>query len=267
MTLRSLTPGWRRRVAALALPALLAVLGACADAPTFPNALQWLADGEEWIAVLPPEQLPRASAWARFAGSDADAAALASRVSHLETEAVASLSRGDVYGAARFREQAVGLLERSIRLTPAAPLLRDAASAIDLWTDRVHANLRTDDAPGLLAALDSVAAARAAATRSLEAGDSIAAAVALIDAGERIRSWSPTLVAVRALQRAELRLAQHPLPPAEAARAQHLVRSAHDAVLARDPVRALQRAVYALQIAGGQEVAQAPDTRGLPSIP
>jgi hypothetical protein len=250
-----------RLVAALAL---LSVAG-CADAPTFPNALQWLADGEEWIAVLPPEQLPHASAWARYAGDPARAADLASRVTHLEVEATGALTRGDVVGASRLRREAVSLLERSIRSAPDPQILRDAAGAVDLWSDRVHANLSAEAAPGLAAALDSVAAARRDAARSLERGDSVAAAVALIDAGERIRSWAPTLVAVRALQRAELRLAERPLTAAEAERAQHLVRSAHQALLANDPVRALQRAVYALQIAGGQEVSQGADLSGVPA--
>src|SRR5215218_3381206 len=96
-------PAYRRPAMRLALVAMAALASACADAPTFPAALQWLADGEEWVAVLPPASLPTATEWARFAGGGASGAELGRRMATMETEVAAALTRGDLAGATRLR--------------------------------------------------------------------------------------------------------------------------------------------------------------------
>ena len=234
------------------------VLGGCADAPTFPAALQWLADGEEWVAVLPPAGLPRTTDWARFAGSGEETTRLAERLASLESAAALALSHGDVAGATRLRAESVGLLSLSLTRAPDAALLGDAASAIDLWNARVREKVDVEQAPALAAALDSIAAARADAALALESGDTVAAALALMEAGERIRSWSPTVVAVRLVDRADSRVGALTDDGIAATRARHLLRSSRQALRDDDPMRAMQRAIYALQLAAGQQMPAAP---------
>src|SRR5687768_12121522 len=243
----------RRLAGRLALASLALVAGGCADAPTFPAALEWLADGEEWVAVLPPAGLPQAADWARFAAEE-QAPALARQLASMETSVALALSHGDVAGAARLRADAVLLLGRSIRRAPDAAILRDGAAAIDLWGARVRETVQVDQAPALAAALDTIAATRSRAALALESGDSIGAALALLDAGERIRSWSPMAVAVRLVERAGERVGALPEEGVAATRARHLLLSSRQALRAGDPMRAMQRAIYALQLAGGQQL-------------
>ena len=247
----------RRLAARLALAALGLAAGGCADAPTFPAALQWLADGEEWVAVLPPAGLPQAADWARFAGEE-EAPALAKELASVETSVALALSHGDVAGAARLRADAVLLLGRSIRRAPDAAILHDGATAVDLWGARVRETVKVEQAPALAAALDTIAATRTRAALALESGDSVAAALALLDAGERIRSWSPMVVAVRLVDRAEARVGALPTGTLAATRARHLLLSSRQALRSGDPMRAMQRAIYALQLAAGQQMADAP---------
>jgi hypothetical protein len=249
---------FRRIAASFALLATVLLAGGCADAPTFPATLRWLAEGEEWIAVLPPSSLPTAAEWARSTGDPAGREALALRMNSMEAQAAAALSRGDLAGATRLRSDATVLLSRSVRHAPDRGILQEGASAVDLWTTRVHADLGAEDAPALASALDSIAAARRDASRALAAGDSVGAARALIDAGERIRTWSPTFVAARLLGRVEARVAARAATGTDGLRAQHLLRSSREALGSGDPVRAMQRAIYALQLAGGQQMSEPP---------
>ena len=242
-----------RSAGRLALVALAALAGGCADAPTFPAALQWLADGEEWVAVLPPAGLPQAADWARFADHD-EAPALAKRLGSMESSVALALSHGDVAGAARLRADAVLQLKLSIHRAPDPVILREAGNAVDLWGVRVRETVDVEQAPSLAAALDSIAAVRSRATVALESGDSIGAALALLDAGERIRSWSPIAVAVRLVERAGARVGALPEEGISATRARHLLLSSRQALRAGDPMRAMQRAIYALQLAGGQQL-------------
>jgi hypothetical protein len=237
---------------------LCALAGACADAPTFPAALRWLADGEDWVAVLPPADLPSATDWARYSGEVGEVDAVVDRMTAMEAGVVTALTRGDVATAARMRSEAALLLGRSMTRVPDREVVDLAMGAIDLWTTRVALNVRLADTPALAAAVESISADRAAAASALARGDSLAAARTLMDAGERIRAWSPSLVAVRVLQRAETRVAQQANTGTAALRAEHLVRSARDALLAGDPARAMQRAIYALQLAGGQQMPDPP---------
>ena len=246
-----------RLLGGLALASLAVAAGGCADAPTFPAALQWLADGEEWVAVLPPEGLPQAADWARFA-SEEQGPALAQRLASMETAVALALSHGDVAGAARLRSEAALLLGGAIRRAPDAAILRDGAAAIDLWGSRVRETVRVEEAPALVAAMDTIAAARSRAALALERGDSIGAALALLDAGQRIRSWSPMAVAMRLVERADDRVGALPDDAIGATRARHLLLSSRQALRAGDPMRAMQRAIYALQLAAGRQMAEAP---------
>lgn len=231
--------------------ALAALGGACIDSPTYPGALHWLADDEAWVAVLPPDLLPTATAWARASRAPGDTA-LVRRVSDLESAAVATLWGGDVTGATVRRAEIVSALASVQVVDPA--LVRDASFAVDLWMGRVRDQVVVEEGTPLAAAVDTVSQLRDAAALALSEGDSIAGTVALIDAGERIRAWSPTVVAVRVLGRAEKRVAELPPGNPDGDRARHLIRSSTEAIRSGEPLLALQRALYALQVASGQRL-------------
>jgi hypothetical protein len=76
--------------------------------------------------------------------------------------------------------------------------------------------------------------------------------VELAEAGVVVSSMAPAAVADRLLVHAESRLAERAAGDADAERALRLLRHAREALADGDEVRALRRALYALQLADGK---------------
>ena len=242
----------RHRRTLTALTALLAVSAGCADAPTAPALAEWLARSEPLAAVLPPEQLPPAGSWLPMSGATPAAA----RLSELEGAADAAFRRGQLGAAARYRSEAGVLAATSLHGLPDARLLHTTREAVDLWLLRVERSTGGETSPAVGALLRPVMSGRDAAAASLAAGDTVAAARSLVRSAEEIRGVAPRLAVLRVLEGAESRVAALDPRGREAERARHLVSTAREALAADDAVRALQRAVYASQIARGQQLAE-----------
>ena len=234
---------------------LCAAAAACADAPTGPSALaEYHA---MWQAVLPSEQLPHPSAWL---GEDAGSESLRRatvRVRRFEADAGRAFERGDVRRFAEARRAAVTVLSEVMTAPPPAAIVTDARAAIDAWVVQVGPTVSAGDLPALSAAFAEVVRARDGAAASLASADSVGAALALIDAAERIRASTPTLISLHVIGRAEARLAGSDGGARARERARHLLLGAREAVASGEPIRAVQRALYALQLAGGQEMVDA----------
>lgn len=231
-----------------------ATAAGCADAPMDPGALEWLSEGREWAAVLPPDDLPEATTWLPFLDAGPAGDTPRERVRVLERQADHASRSGDLLHARELRGEAARVAVESMVRTPDATALQAALGAVDIWIERVRAGSGATEPPALAIALDAVGAARHRAGSLLAEGDTTAALHELSAASEQIREWAPTAVALRMLWHVEARLQDSPLSDSEAERARHLVRSARESLGAGDPVGALQRAVYALQILGGGRV-------------
>lgn len=226
----------------------------CADAPMDPAALEWLPEGRVWAAVLPPDDLADATTWLPYVHAGPAGDAPRNRVRLLEQQAAHASRRGDLGRARELREEAVRLAVGSLARAPDAPALQVAVGAVDAWLERVRTGSGATELPALAEALHAVDAARARTGHLLATGDTAAALHELSDASEHIREWAPTAVALRVLSHVEAQLQDSSLSTAETERADHLVRSARESLAADDPVGALHRALYALQVAGGGRV-------------
>jgi hypothetical protein len=238
----------------LASAALLALLAACKDAPTAPQALQVMAAGRDWVAIATPTDLPTAATWAPFLMRQGEEGrAVVGRVKELERQSDRSRKDGAFARASALRREAAELAVSSLDSAPSADIVLESAGGVDRW-------LRSVDAVGLgtsrllVATVDSVRAGRAAAKEALAAGDTVAAVRAIMAASEQIRLWSPPEIAWRALQRAEAAVAAMPDGGADHDRARRLVQGSRLELRTGDPLRALERALYALQLADGAQV-------------
>jgi len=238
----------------LASAALVALLAACKDAPTAPQALQVIAAGRDWIAIAAPTDLPTTSTWVPFLLKRGDAGrAVVGQVKALERQAERSRKEGEFALAGALRREASELAVSSLDAAPSADVVLESAGGLDRW-------LQSVDAVGLgrsqlvAATVDSVRAGRAAAREALAAGDTLAAVRHIVAASEQIRLWSPPEIAWRALQRAEAAVAAMPDGGADRVRARRLVQGSRLELRTGDPLRALERALYALQLAGGAQM-------------
>jgi hypothetical protein len=246
-----------RRGRTVACAALLALVAGCTDAPTSPQAFQLLAGGKDWIAIAAPTDLPTAATWAPFLLQQGDSGhALVERVRALEHQADRARLDGEFARAGDLRREASSLAVNSLTAVPPASVVLESAWALDRWLRRVDAVGVSE--PHVVAAIDSVRAGRDAADGSLESGDTIAAVKQLMAASEQIRRWSPAEIAWRALQRAEVGVAAMPESGTAYNRARHLAQSAREELRSGDPLRALERALYAIQLAGGAQLSSAP---------
>ena len=112
--------------------------------------------------------------------------------------------------------------------------------------------------PELAAALERVEQERDAASEAMSDGRDEEAAVRLTLASEWARAWGPEGVALRVLDRVEERLAQTSAEGG-AERARHFVLSARQELSEGESLRAVQRALYALQLADGQGLSEPED--------
>ncbi|CAN5678580.1 hypothetical protein BH23GEM6_BH23GEM6_10840 [soil metagenome] len=220
-----------------------------------PEAVHRLAGGEEWAAIAAPRELPQLETWLPYLsrGTEQGRAAYQS-VRELERLALQARRAGNLQESALLRNQAEQLTVASLERNPEPAVLQNALYSIDFWIGRVPSSIPLERNSSIAAALNEVTASRVAAAAMLERGDTAAALLEIMSASERIRQHTPEAVAIRVLANAESRIAPEMIGHAAAARALHLLGSARQELISGDPVRALNRALYALQIMEGSEV-------------
>lgn len=236
----------------------LTMQAACTDLPTGADAFQLEADGQLWVAVLPPQGLPDAATWLAYTSSGATPFAMRAEIAELEAQA----RRARVIGNGQRADALLGeALRRSVdamEVDPGRAFFAPRRAALDSWRRSVQAGVAIDRAPALRASLEAVERDGAAVDAALAAGDYRAAATRLTVAAERIRRWSPDGVAAQVLERVEAHLAAAARTPQELERTAHLVDGARQELVGGNPLRAMQRALYALQLAGGSELHEIP---------
>lgn len=235
---------------------LLAGLAACKDAPTEPLTLDLLADGDQWLAVGMPQDLPDARTWLPYLrGSPADSLSPAGRVRLLLRAEESQRHAGAPERAFDLSRQADRIAIRSIARAPDQAVIHAAFSAVDEWRAQMSHGFRSVQ-PLAALAVSVVQRQRTEAEAAYAKGDTIRTAALLGAAAGEIRDWSPASVTLRVLARADERLQSRQLPEEVTTRAKRLVESSRREVLSGDPARALREAIYALQLASGAEVVE-----------
>ena len=222
-----------------------AALAACGDVATAPHSFVREADGALWVAVSEPVGLPSARDWlAALPPTSPAAVSVRARL-----EAAASDRRAGRLEAAIVGENAAA--RAAVAALAAAPderSVREAVAAASEWADRAAARTSGGGFVELAATERGVRAAVDRSRELLAAGDTLAAMREVAAAAEAARAWSPMEVVVRVLARAEAGIDAQADPSPGLRRARHLLRGAREGLSAGDPGRALQRAVYALQL-------------------
>lgn len=218
-----------------------AALCACSDLPSAPESFVREAGGATWVAVVEPVGLPTARTWLAAAPQG-----LAARATLAEAARVKKT--GDVEASFALEERAAHEAAGALPRAPEARLVLGSLAALDEWADR--AALRTEGGAfaELAGAERAVREGSARAHAALAAGDTLAAVREIAGAAETARRWSPVAVALRVVRDAEARIDATPNPSANLIRARHLLRGAREGVAIGDQMRALQRAMYALQL-------------------
>jgi hypothetical protein len=233
----------------------LALLSGCHDSPTLPDAIQRLAGGEEWVAVSAPQELPRLETWLPYLSRESEGGRAAyRRVRELDRLSQAAQREGRLTVAGELRREAQRVAVVALERQPDARVVQRALHSIEFWCDRVAAQVELRAGSELGEAHAQVMAARTLATEQLLRGDTASAVLLIAAAAERIREHTPEAVALRVLQRAQERLDPTALEADAADRAGHLLGNARQELISGDPRRALQRALYALQILEGNEL-------------
>lgn len=239
--------------------AVLASQAACTDLPTGTDAFQLEADGQIWVAVLPPANLPDASTWLGYAAPDPVVAGLArEEVTALQERAHRARAMGDLERADALLDEADQRAVMAMEVSPPIGVFVAARASLDSWQRSVRAGVDLSEVPALAETAAAVERDGEAVDAALTEGDTRTVALRLTAAARRIREWSPDGVALRVLDRAEAHLAATAKSPGEGERAAQLVHSARQALIGGNPLRAMQRALYALQLAGGSELREIP---------
>ena len=226
-------------------------LSACTDLPTGSESFQLEADGTLWTAIQPPPNLPTAVSWLTFS-TEQSGGPLGAEVEALEAEAMRAGALGDTEREERLREEAARLAIDGMETQPGPGVFLTGMASLESWERNVGEQQAViAGVPELAEALAAVERERTAAGESLRAGDRAAAALHLTRAADRVRAWGPQQVVLRALTRVEEQLAQSERSPVQMERTRHLLQSAREELIVGDPLRAVQRALYALQLAGG----------------
>lgn len=226
-------------------------MAACEDAPTEPRAYRHETAEGVWVAVTLPAGTPTVLSWLPYVR---DEAALA-RLRGLDESAREARAAGDLTLALALEGEAADAAAAALAAPPPAGVVDRSFDAVERWLAGVRSRAPGHDV--LDRDVEVVREAHRAARSTRQAGDTLAAVRHLAEAAERIRDHAPEAVANRALLRAEALLRADADPTAETERAVHLVRSARHALAVGEPVRAMRRALYAVQLA--ESVAAAPE--------
>lgn len=234
----------------------VALLAACEDAPTAPRAYVHPAEGELWVAITVPPGVPDLQSWMPYLrAAGPQGSTNLERVRALQTGMERARRAGNAERAHLLEEEAIRVAAGSLTTLPDARLFLRSFGALDAWLARADAQLEEIRLPQLEGAVDAVRFDRQAAESALSAGDTATAVIHLATAALKVREYAPSAVALRVLDRAAERLEAHSLNDVNARRAKRLLANAREALLHRQDTRALQRALYALQIADGQTAA------------
>jgi hypothetical protein len=219
-------------------------LAACEDSPTGPTSYAHVADGRTWVAVAEPAGLAAVESWLPYVGTGP----AAERIGALRADAASARSAGRVEVARALEAEAFAVAGAALERTPGSEALRPALAALDAWTMRAAGRLDVDPDGGLAAAAAEVGDLHRAAHASLARGDTAAAVAEITRASAVAREWSPVSVGLRLLARAEERLDAGGASEPVAARARRLLAGAREGLVTGDSVRAVRRALYALQL-------------------
>ena len=242
-----------RPLAVLCAAALLAV-SACDDGPTGPTSYVQVAGGQAWVAVAEPRGLPRAETWLPYLSPEHRAG-----VDALRARAHRARAAGRPEEALRLEAQALREAAAGVAHAPDAGRVLGALAALEAWTDRARARLELGAHPELAAAAASVAARAQAARAALDAGDTAAAVRHLSEGTLAAREQSPIAVGLRLLAIAEARLQAGAASSATERNVRALLLGARAGLASGDSIRALRRAVYALQLLEGAPAAAVVD--------
>jgi hypothetical protein len=234
------------RPLAVLFAAALPALSACDDGPTAPTSYVQVAGGRAWVAVAEPRGLPRAETWLPYLP-----AASRAGVDALRAGAQRARAAGRPEEALALEGQALRQAAAGVERAPHAGRLLGVLAALEAWTDRARARLDLGAHPELSAAAASVAAQAQAARAALAAGDTAAAVRHLSEGTLAAREQSPMGVGLRLLADAEARLQAGAASGATARNARALLLGARAGLASGDSIRALRRAVYALQLLEG----------------
>lgn len=237
------------RRARLAAALALTLLAACEDAPTGPTSFVQHAAGGTWVAVAEPVGLPRADAWTPFVDS-----AAAATLREMRDRASRARSAGRVEEALAIEAGMMELAARSLVRAPDAARLLSGAAALDAWVDRARARVETGSFAALDAAARAVAAQSDSARAALAAGNAEQAVLHLTRGTVQAREHAPMAVGLRLMAAVEARLASAGESDG-VRRARHLLADAREGLATGDSVRALRRAVYALQLLDAEGIA------------
>jgi hypothetical protein len=245
-----------RRALPCALATLL-LLAACEDAPTAPTSYVQHAAGGVWVAVTEPMSLPRVDTWLPYVG-----AAEAGTLREMRDRAGRLRTSGRVEDALEVDDEIMRLSARSLARTPEPARLLASAAALDEWADRARARLQTGSYPELAGAVLAVTTEAEAARAQMAAGDSGRAVMHLTRGAIAAREHAPLAVGLRLMAAVEARLARERGESAGVRRARHLLADAREGLATGDSLRALRRAVYALQLLDAEGIIVDPADRG-----
>jgi hypothetical protein len=245
-----------RRGAVAALALLL--LAACDDGPTAPTSYVQQTSGGAWVAVMEPVGLPRVETWMPYIEGGGAAAAT---LRDMRDRAARFRTAARVEEALQLEDEMMGFAARSLTRAPEPARMLAAIAALEQWTDRARARLETGSYPELEAAAATVSAHAEAARAALAAGDTNRAVLSVTRGAIAAREHAPLAVGLRLMSAVEARLAAGVVNDADARRARHLLADAREGLATGDSVRALRRAVYALQLLEAQGVAVPPPAR------
>jgi hypothetical protein len=224
--------------AALLLAA--ALTAACEDLPTGPQVWTRDAAGRRWVAVAEPVGLPSARGWLAWTASG-------DSVRGLLSLAARERRAGRLENALSGEAEAAELAARTLGEVPTGVVLSGLAS-VDSWVERAAEPAESGTFAELQQDLEAVRALADESRAALATGDRSTACLQMTRAANLARQWTPMAVAARAVVQAELAISRDPDPSAELLRARRLLRGAREGVASGDHARALQRALYALQI-------------------
>ena len=237
-----------RLVAALAA---VPVVAACEDAGTAPTSYVQVVGGSAWVAVAEPPGMARADTWLPWLAPGGPAAA---QVRQLRDAAGRARTAGRIEQSLALEDDALRLAAGSLARAPEAMRgVLAPLAALDAWTDRARTRLETGRYPELDAAAAGVSAEAAAARRALAAGDTLTAVTHLASGTLLARRHSTLGVGLRLLAAVEARIGPEQRDEsADLRRARHLLTGAREALSTGDSMRAMRRALYALQLLEAQ---------------
>lgn len=245
----------RRPAARLLALAALALLSACEDAPSAPTSYVQVVAGGTWVAVAEPVGMAKPESWLAYTAEGGPAW---ESLRELRASAARARNGGKIEQALRLEDEALRLSSISLARAPEAERVLLPLAALDAWTDRARARLEIGSYPELSAATEAVHAEAEAARAALAAGDTRRAVVHVTRGTLQARRMSPMAVGLRLMASVEARIGAGAGESAGVRRARHLLRDAREGLATGDSIRALRRAIYALQLLEAEGITAGP---------